>query len=188
MFEEKEVVGFLKHQEGIKVNIMGNEINIFISYSKPTIEEIRTFKDCPIQFGVSFGLGVLVFAYKIGELDWQDLLYSYHYSQWLHEIGEGIFVEPSIEYLKENEALPLNMYLVDSDTNEIIHKRSFNLPNKLKREVIRGLKEQKYSSIPILNTLSSSTKIQAFECSKDFLESQPVEAIVEGLEKYTFNF
>lgn len=188
MFENKNMFGFWKHQgEGIVANIIGNEVVIFISYYSPEPEEIESFKKSPIHFGVGYGLGTLVFAYKIGNLDWQDLLYSYHYSQALHKQGQGLFIEPSIEHLKDNESLPLKIYLIDAETSNVIAERSFQLPEEIKAEVIMGLKEQKYSKIPILNTSAASSKLQAFEFSRDFLECQPVEAIVEGLKKYTFS-
>lgn len=186
MFENKNMFGYLEQQEGVMTTIIGNEVNIFISYYNPEPEEVESFKKSPIQFGVGYGLGALVFAYKIGDLDWQDSLYSYHYSQWLHKQEQCLFVEPSIEQLNGGESIPLKMYLIDAETAELIAERSFQLPDELKNEVIMGLKEQKYSKIPILNTLHASTKIQAFEFTRDFLECQPVEAVVEGLKKYTF--
>lgn len=179
--------GFLEQQEGVFAGIVGGELRVFISYYSPESEEIEAFKTGPIQFGVGYGLGALVFACKINGFDWQDSLYSYHYSKLLDKQGQWQFVEPSVEYLKCGESLPLNIYLVDAETTELIAERRFTLPEELKSEVIEGLKEQKYSKIPIINTSDSSSKIQQFEFTRDFLECQPVEAVVKGLKKHTFN-
>ena len=188
MFENDSLFRFLEQQEGIMVGIIGNEIKVFISYYEHGPEEVEAFKKDPVQFGVGFGLGALVFAHKIGNCGWQDSVYSYHYAQFLHNQGQGLFIEPSIEDLKEGEALPVTRYLIDSETAEVVAKRSFHLPEELKNEVIMGLKEQKYSKIPILNTLDSSSKIQAFEFVRNFFECQPIEHIVEGIKKCTFNY
>lgn len=187
MFENENIFGFLEQQEGIMASVIGNEVAIFISYYSPEPEEIELFKNGPIEFGVGFGLGALIFAYKIGSLDWQDLLYSYNYSQWLHRQEQVMFIEPTVESLGPEDVLSLKMYLIDADTNTLVAKRGFQLPEELKNEVIMGVKEQKYSKVPILNSSSVSTKVQAFEFLRDFLECQPVEDIVEGLKKHTFN-
>lgn len=187
MFAINEVIDSSDQREGIAVNIVGNEVTIWISYLNPEPEEIENFNKSPFEIGVGFGLGTLVFAYKIGDLDWQDLLYSYQYSKLQHRLGNDIFVEPSIEYLTKDEPLNLKMYFFDAGKKQVIGKRTFLLPETLKNEIIEGFKIQKYNKVPILHTSSDSVKIQAFESIKEFLENQPVDSIVAGLKKHIFN-
>lgn len=188
MFVINEVVESSDQREGIAVNIVGNEVTIWISCLNPEPEEIEDFNKSPFEIGVGFGLGALVFAYKIGKLDWQDLLYSYQYSKLQYRLGNDIFIEPSIEYLNRNEPLNLKIYLFDAGKKQVVGKRTFLLPETLKNEVIEGFKSQKYDRVPILCTISDSVKIQAFESVKEFLENQPIDSIVAGLKKHTFTY
>lgn len=173
-------------REGIRANIVGNEINIWISYISPSQKELELFQHAPIEFGVISSFGVLIFAYRFGDNNWQDTCYSYEYSKILEEKGEDIFIEPTIEKLLEEEPIKLVLYFFDSENKRIIGRRILKLKGEMKTEIIKGLTEQKNSQDHLLSNLPKDSVCEAFQMVKDFFQGQPIEYIIEPLVKQVY--
>lgn len=186
MYEKGDVLGFSLKEEGERVNIVGNDITIWQSYFSVTPEQVENFEKGDVDLGVGFGYGVLLFAHKTGNAPWIDFTYSYHYSYWLYKTGQDIFIEPSLEFLKDDEPLLLKIYLMDTGTTTIMAKRVLELPPHIRKEIIKGFKAQKYGKVPFIQSLTEDAKVQAYKQVTEFIQQQPIESIVKNLKRHTF--
>lgn len=173
-------------KEGLRANIVGSEVNIWISYMSPSQEEIELFQNAKIEIGVIYSCGVLVFAYKLGNNCWQDLYYSHAYSKVLGEKGDDIYIEPTIETLGEKEPLKLIMYFMDSEKKKIIGRRIFELTKEMKDEIIMGITKQRDLQDPLFSNISITSKVEYFKLIKDFFQDKPIEAVIKPLIKHKF--
>lgn len=186
MFEKGDVLTFSLKEEGVRFNIVGKELTIWNSHFSITPEEIEAFETSDIQLGVSFGYGVMLFLCKLGNRPWNDLAYSYHYAQWLYETGQDLFIEPTLEYLEDDEPLLLKIYLMDTGTTTVVGKRIVEIPKDMRAEIISGLKKQKYEKLPFVHSTSEGAKLEAYEVVKDFIQQQPIEDILNNIKVHIF--
>ena len=186
MYQKNDYIQWDIFNEEERMNIVGDSIIVWFSYYNISEEEIYEFENEYVEFGVNGGMGVLTLGAKIGNSPWLIFNYNYHHAKHLGEIGDNIFIEPTVEELKISEALKVKIYLVDTGNKKVCSKRVFELPENMKEFIVTTLKHQKEGIIPIINSDFDGDKIALFHCITNFLDFQSTGSIVNNMLKVKF--
>lgn len=141
---------FKNHREGIyfDINDRGAELRVF--FNNPTQVEVEQFKSgngFEIRFVELYG--VIMFAIKIGNLNWMDAPYTPHLSINL----------TNLDVLNEKQDLLMTLILVDAVTGEIKYLRLLGLPEKFSRKLFAVMKRQKEKDFDIVEYAKTIERI-----------------------------
>ena len=144
--------------------------SMYIGYENPTNEEIKAFREGRFEVTFCTIKDVIVFSFKAGNLNWQELIYTPHLSPALTHLWND---------MPEENGLALRVMLFDSRTGEVKALRVMFLGHRFSIRLSKEIEEilQKPFSImshrqtaeDIFNRYSSNrlVKMKIDRCSFD---------------------
>ena len=122
-------------QEGVFVDIDDSGMQIIVNYFNPSPEEIEQFSQRkPFEIKFVTLQGIIMFALKIGDLNWMDAAYSPHLS---------LNLTHDLPYFSDGNGLATILVLTDASTARIVALRMIGLSEKFSNSLASEIKDAK---------------------------------------------
>lgn len=126
--------GVVEYDEGCKIDITDNGIEIFLYYKGVTKRDIQDVSSgSKVKCGLITLGDVIFFLFKFGNANWIDMPYSVHLSKHLSSLKEVSGID----------GYATHIYLINADNGNLEHMRMIGLPTEFSQEIYSEVMDQK---------------------------------------------
>ena len=148
--------------EGSSVDIDDAGMQIFVNFSRPMPDEIEQFKQGK-DFEIKFVTlqNIIIFTFKVGNLNWMDAPYSAHLS---------LNLTKELPLFNEGEGLSAMLILTDAATAKVVSLRMMGLSTRFSNSLVQEVNAQKSKVFSVEDYNRNLTQIYAKYSTKDLVK------------------
>lgn len=148
--------------EGAFVDIDDAGMQIFVNFSRPMPDEIEQFKQGK-DFEIKFVTlqNIIMFTFKIGNLNWMDAPYTSHLS---------FNLTRELPQFKEGEGLSAMLILTDAATAKVVSLRMMGLSTRFSNSLVQEVNAQKSKIFSVDEYNRNLSQIYAKYNTKDLVK------------------